>query len=191
MAYWLVRCPRCGRPWISCNCGKRNEELKDYENKFDVSFQCYTCECFQEKPKHGHTNRSLLLTRNWEDIAALWCENLITLGKYKKACEDKNLNIIKNSTMHDYIMTRLENIDGFYSCLFLNGKLNSFQYQYFEFLQDDMVKKLDSSFDGHIEDEIPGIGPWSSAKLFDNYIKKTLESEFFKQNDIKIENQTF
>lgn len=189
----MYPCPYCGRPWVVCGgrCRGRNEELENYikeddNKKFDVSFQCYTCEChFDKQPthEHEHNNRSLLLSNNWEDVAALWCKNLISIGKYKSACENKNNDIIKNDTIHDYILTRLENIEGCYSILFLNGKMDKKHFQFFEKIQNEIVEVLN-------DDEVNTFY-WTSVKLFNNYLTKTLESDFFKENNIRIENRSF
>lgn len=216
MAWRMYPCPNCGRPWIVCrgSCRRRNEELDDYlttfdkDEKIDVSFQCYTCECHydqtpnggvklhecceHDKTEHDHSKRSLLLTTNWEDVAALWCENLITIGNYKRACEEKNMKVIRNETMHHYIFTRLDNIEGCYSCLFLNGKMNEKQYQYFENIHHHILDYLKGCrWSVMYDDRLASVGIWSSVKLFDEYLKKTLESDFFKENDIRIENRSF
>lgn len=207
-------CPFCGLPPELCTCGPFGPyhgppDLPTpdgvppsgwpggggYERPIprrDVSFQCYTCECHFDCQKHDHSKRSLLLTTNWEDVAALWCENLITIGKYKKACEMKDMKVIKNETMHHYILTRLDNIEGCYSCLFLNGKMKEEQYKYFENLHQTFIEYLKGlkKYDW-IDGEITDHGIWSCTRLFDHYLKKTLESDFFKENDIRIENRSF
>lgn len=134
---------------------------------------------------HCHCNKSLLVTRKWEDIAALLCEQLITLMKYCNACQIKEISIIKNTTMHDYIMTRLENIEGCYSSLYLGGKLDAKGFEYFEGIQDLMLNTLEKTIPNeHVDSDF---GPWGSFKLFDWYIQSFLKSDFFKENDIRIE----
>ena len=135
--------------------------------------------------KHFHVNKSFLITENWEDIASLLCEQLITLMKYCNACKNKEISIIKNSTMHDYIMTRLENIEGCYSSLYLGGKLDSKGFEYFEGIQDLMLNTLEGTIPNEYKDS--DIGVWGSFKLFDWYIQSYLNSDFFKENDIRIE----
>lgn len=134
---------------------------------------------------HCHYKKKLLLTRNWEDVAALWCKQLITLMNYCNACQDKEISIIKNSTMHDYIMSRLENIEGCYSCLYLGGKLTSKQFEYFEGNQDLMLNILEKTVPSEYND--CEFGVWGNPKLFDWYIQSFLNSDFFKENDIRIE----
>lgn len=135
--------------------------------------------------EHSHCKKSFLFTKKWEDIAALLCEQLITLTKYAISCKVKELYIIKNSTMHDYIMTRLENIEGCYSSLYLGGKLNSKDFEYFEGIQDLMLNTLEGTIPNEYDDS--DIGVWGSFKLFDWYIQSFLNSDFFKENDIRIE----
>lgn len=134
---------------------------------------------------HCHCNKSFLFTKKWEDIAALLCEQLITLMKYCNACQVKEVSIIKNSTMHDYIMTRLENIEGCYSSLYLGGKLTGEQFGYFEGIQDLMLNILEGTIPNEYKDS--DFGAWGSFKLFDWYIQSFLNSDFFKENDIRIE----
>lgn len=177
-------CPFCGLPPELCTCGPFGPYQRPMPRR-DVSFQCYTCECHFDCQKHDHSRRSLLLTTDWQEVAALWCENLITIGKYKKACEMKDMKIIDNETMHNYILTRLENIEGCYTCLFLNGKMNEEQYRYFENLQYQLNQQLKGRY-------APlGNGKWTNPRKFDEYLKKTFESDFFKENDIRIENRSF
>lgn len=202
-----MACPKCGYlntycicPKTCSKCGKNTFDCKCYTSygrrRFDMNCElwCIPEVKIEKKPEHehDHSKRSLLLTTNWEDVAALWCENLITLGKYKKACELRDMKVIKNKTMHNYILTRLDNIEGCYSCLFLNGKMNEQQYKHFEFIQGSMKTYLKGRFgSSKFDDQFIGIGIWSSAKLFDNYLSQTLNSDFFKENDIRIENCTF
>lgn len=134
---------------------------------------------------HFHCNKSWLFTKKWEDIAALLCEQLITLMKYREACKIKEISIIKNATMHDYIMTRLENIEGCYSSLYLGGKLNGEGFGYFEGIQDLMLNTLEGTIPNQYKDS--DIGVWGSFGLFDWYIQSFLNSDFFKENDIRIE----
>lgn len=190
----MSRCPICHESIWNCRCRR---------GQHDVSFDlwCVPEVKIEKKPDHAtdckchehqHNKRSLLLTTDWEDVAALWCENLITLGKYKKACEMKDMKVIKNKTMHDYILTRLDNIEGCYSCLFLNGKMNGKQYQYFENIQASMKDYLGNAKSSSMfDDQLANVGMWSSVKLFDQYLSQTLNSEFFKENDIRIENRSF
>lgn len=141
-----------------------------------------------QEPKHCHCKTSTLITRKWEDVAALLCEQLITLMKYHNACKDQAKFIIENETMHDYILTRLSNIEGCYSCLFINGKLTTEQFKFYEEVQDRMVKVLTGIKSESVWDDIiDKIGIWSSAKLFSWYIDSFLNSDFFIQNDIRIE----
>lgn len=134
---------------------------------------------------HCHCNKSLLVTRKWEDIAALLCEQLITLMKYCNACKNEEISIIKNSTMHDYIMTRIENIEGCYSSLYLGGKLDSQGFEYFEGIQDLMLNTLEKTIPNEYDDSKYGV--WGSFELFNWYIQSFLKSDFFKENDIRIE----
>lgn len=134
---------------------------------------------------HCHCKKSWLFTKKWEDIAALLCEQLITLMKYREACKIKEMSIIKNSTMHDYIMTRLENIEGCYSSLYLGGKLTGKQFGSFEGTQDLMLNVLEGTIPNQYKDS--DIGVWGSFKLFDWYIQSFLNSDFFIENDIRIE----
>lgn len=134
---------------------------------------------------HCHCKESLLVTRKWEDIAALLCEQLITLMKYCNACQVKELTIIKNSTMHDYILTRLDNIERCYSSLYLGGKLDIKGFEYFEGIQDLMLNTLEKTIPNEYNDSEFGV--WGSFKLFDWYIQSFLNSDFFKENDIRIE----
>ena len=137
---------------------------------------------------HCHCKESLLVTRKWEDIAALLCEQLITLMKYCNACQVKEITIIKNSTMHDYILTRLDNIERCYSSLYLGGKLDIKGFEYFEGIQDVMVNTLEGTIgSSQWDDTMTSVGIWSSFKLFDWYIQSFLNSDFFKENDIRIE----
>lgn len=134
---------------------------------------------------HCHCKESLLVTRKWEDIAALLCEQLITLMKYCNACQVKEITIIKNSTMHDYILTRLDNIERCYSSLYLGGKLDIKGFEYFEGIQDLMINTLEKTIPNEHNDS--DFGPWGSFGLFDWYIQSFLKSDFFKENDIRIE----
>jgi hypothetical protein len=134
---------------------------------------------------HCHCKESLLVTRKWEDIAALLCEQLITLMKYCNACQVKEITIIKNSTMHDYILTRLDNIERCYSSLYLGGKLDIKGFEYFEGIQDLMLNTLEKTIPNEYNDNEFGV--WGSFKLFDWYIQSFLKSDFFKENDIRIE----
>lgn len=143
-------------------------------------------------PPHCHCKESLLFTRKWEDIAALWCEQLITLMKYREACKLQELSIINNSTMHDYITTRIENIERCYSCLYINGKIDAKQFGFYEGTQDIMLatlyQKQPPVLPNQIwDDTLENVGIWSSFKLFDWYINAFLNSDFFKENDIRIE----
>lgn len=137
---------------------------------------------------HCHCKESLLVTRKWEDIAALLCEQLITLMKYREACKLQEMSIIKNSTMHDYILTRLDNIERCYSSLYLGGKLTGEEFGYFEGIQDLMLNTLEGTIgSSQWDDTLTTVGIWSSFKLFDWYIQSFLNSDFFKKNDIRIE----
>lgn len=134
---------------------------------------------------HCHCKESLLVTRKWEDIAALLCEQLITLMKYCNACKVKEITIIKNSTMHDYILTRLDNIERCYSSLYLGGKLEIKGFEYFEGIQDLMLNILEKTVPSEYND--CEFGVWGNPELFDWYIQSFLKSDFFKENDIRIE----
>lgn len=192
----MYPCPNCGRPWVVCGgrCRRRNEELSEYnENgKIDISFDLWMVDKFNFNPvkthEHNHEKRTLMITNKWEDIAALMCENLITITKYATACNQKNEKITKNETMHDYIIKRLENIEGAYSCLYINGKLTEEEFNYFERNQQtilfmltgekDYVTKMDKTWiDKNWEDEL----------IFKDYIDTIFNSTFFKNNDIRIE----
>ena len=135
-----------------------------------------------------HWNEKLLVTRNWKDITLLLCENLITLIRYRDACKAKDLSIIKNKSIHEYIMTRIENIENCYSTLYLSNKIDYDQFETFEGVQDAMVNTLEGVIGSSLYDDIiDSYGIWSSFKLFDWYINTFLNSNFFKENDIRIE----
>lgn len=135
-----------------------------------------------------HWNEKLLVTRNWKDITLLLCENLITLIRYRDACKAKDLSIIKNKSIHEYIMTRIENIENCYSTLYLSNKIDYDQFETFEGVQDAMVNTLEGVIGSSLYDDILDFyGIWSSFKLFDWYINTFLNSNFFKENDIRIE----
>ena len=133
-------------------------------------------------------NEKLLVTRNWKDITLLLCENLITLIRYRDACKNKDLSIIKNKSIHEYIMTRIENIENCYSTLYLSNKIDYDQFETFEGVQDAMINTLEEVIGSSLYDDIlDSYGIWSSFKLFDWYINTFLNSNFFKENDIRIE----
>lgn len=135
-----------------------------------------------------HWNEKLLMTRNWKDIAILLCENLIPLIRYRDACKTKDLSIIKNKSIHEYIMSRIENIDNCYSTLYLANKINNDEFETFEGIQDAMVNTLEGVIGSSLYDDIiDSYGIWSSFKLFDWYINTFLNSKFFKENEIRIE----
>ena len=134
-----------------------------------------------------HWNEKLLMTRNWKDIAILLCENLISLIRYRDACKTKDLSIIKNKSIHEYIMSRIENIDNCYSTLYLANKINNDEFETFEGIQDAMVNTLEGVIGSSLYDDIiDSYGIWSSFKLFDWYINTFLNSKFFKENEIRI-----
>ena len=135
-----------------------------------------------------HWNEKSLNTRNWKDITILLCENLITLIRYKEACKNKDLSIIKNNSIHDYIMSRIENIENCYSTLYLSNKISNEEFETFEGIQDAMVNTLEGVIGSSLyDDTLSSCGIWSSFKLFDWYINTFLNSNFFKENDIRIE----
>lgn len=200
MAWRMYPCPNCGRPWVVCGgrCRRRNEDLthllENDERKFDVSFQCYTCELHFDKdtgaPKkneengHEHTNRSLLFTTQWEEVVYLMCQNLITLMKYRDAIENKATEIIKNETLHDYILTRLENIENCWCSLFLSGKINIEEYKEFSREHETFLNLLNSgSTWGNNEEQFTH---WQNVGTFNKYIYWIENSPLFKNNDVKI-----
>lgn len=135
-----------------------------------------------------HWNEKPLITRNWKDIAVLLCENLITLIRYREACKNKDISIIKNNSIHDYIMTRIENIENCYSTLYLSNKISNEEFETFEGIQDAMVNTLEGVIGSSLyDDTLSSYGIWSSFKLFDWYINIFLKSKFFKENGIRIE----
>ena len=84
------RCARCGKLITQCECW-----TGPIMNHFDVSFDCYTCECH-----FNHWKPRLLMTSKWEDVVYLLCQNLISVMKYinavlhekwKKMDEDNNI----------------------------------------------------------------------------------------------------
>ena len=135
--------------------------------------------------EHSHCKNNWLFARRWENIASLLCSQLIAIMKYCNACKNKEISIIKNSTLHDYIMTRLENIERCYSSLYLGGKLTNEEFGYYEGIQDLMINTLEGTIPNQYKDS--DIGVWGSFKLFDWYIQSFLNSDFFKKNDIRIE----
>lgn len=177
------RCPICGNELRWCRCGMGwNKE------KIDVSFQLWMVDQF-----HFHNKKSMLVTSKWEDVAYLLCENLITIIKYKDACKQNNEKITKNETMHDYILTRLENIEGAYSCLYINGKLTEEEFNYFErnqktilFMLEGESKDVTVSKDDKLKDFFQETN-WKDEIIFKDYIDTILNSKFFKDNDIRIE----
>ena len=135
-----------------------------------------------------HWNKDELNIKNWKDITSLLCENLITLIRYRDACKTKDLSIVKNKSIHEYIMTRIENIENCYSTLYLSNKIDYDQFETFEGVQDAMVNTLEGVIGSSLYDDIlDSYGIWSSFKLFDWYINTFLNSNFFKENDIRIE----
>ena len=167
-------CPRCKQPTVLCNCESVIQLWMVDEFKFD------------QPKEHDHHKKNWLFTNKWEDVVYLWCQNLITIGKYKKACEEGKKEITQNETMHDYILTRFENIDGCYSSLYLGGKLTKSQFEFYEKTQTRIVDKLTGE-DG----KGTTIPVWEDFELFDNYLKFMLNSQFFEENDIRIDNCTF
>lgn len=169
------RCPICGNELRWCRCG-----MGWNKDKIDASFQLWMVDKF-----HFHNKKSFLVTKQWEDIAYLLCENLMTIMKYADACTDKKENITNNETMHDYIMTRLENIEGAYSCLYINGTMNEEDFNYFEKNQKAILFILegeDFKQDG-LKDEIMAKN-WKDEVIFTDYIDTILKSDFFKRNNI-------
>lgn len=170
------KCPICGLPIQWCKCGMG-------WNKFDISFDCYCVDKFQYKfsckGNHEHNNRSLMLTKNWEDIAALWCENLVTIIEYKNACKADDTKITENETMHDYILTRLANIENCYACLFINGKMEKEDFEDFNQNQEVLLTLIGDDGRDHSKE-------WKDEIMFEEYINSTLNSHFFKENDIRI-----
>lgn len=183
----MYPCPNCGRPWVVCGgrCRRRNEELSDYneEGKIDISFDLWMVDKF-----HFHRNKSLMVTKNWEDVAALMCENLITIMKYKEACKQGNELITKNETMQDYILSRLENIQSAYSSLYIFGKLTTDEFNYFERNQKTILFMLTGEGDDidRLKDYFKEAN-WKDEIIFNDYIDTILNSTFFKNNDIRIE----
>lgn len=174
------RCPICGNELRWCRCG-----MGWNKDKIDASFQLWMVDKF-----HFHTKKSMLVTNKWEDVVHLLCENLITLIKYKDACKQNNKKITENETMHDYIMTRLENIEGAYSCLFINGKLTEEEFNYFERNQKAilfMLTKKDDKEEEEGENDVFSEVNWKDEIIFKDYIDTILNSPFFKNNDIRIE----
>lgn len=181
------RCPICGLPVQWCKCGMGwNKE------KIDISFDLWMVDKFNFNPikthEHNHEKRTLMITNKWEDIATLMCENLITIIKYKEACKQNNEKITKNETMHDYILTRLENIEGAYSCLYINGKLKDEEFNYFERNQKAILFMLEGEGDDvdKLKDYFKEEN-WKDEIIFKDYINTILNSSFFKENDIRIE----
>lgn len=165
-------CPKCKQPTVLCNC--------------ESVIQLWMVDEFKMKREHQHNNKSFLLTTEWEDVVELWCENLITIGKYKKACEDGMKDIIQNETMHDFILTRFENIENCYSCLYLTGKLTKPQFEFYEKTQNYIVDRLTG--DKMVTSQTP---IWEDDGVFQNYLNYILNSQFFKENDIRIENRSW
>lgn len=192
----MYPCPNCGRPWVVCGgrCRRRNEELSEYnENgKIDISFDLWMVDKFNFNPikihEHNHNKQTLMITKKWEDIAVLMCENLISIMKYANACIDKNEKITKNETMHDYILTRIENIERSYSCLYINKKMNEEEFNYFERNQKTILFMLTGEKDYTTKMDKNWIDKnWEDEIIFKDYIDTILNSDFFKNNDIRIE----
>lgn len=132
-------------------------------------------------------NEKLSMKINWEDVVILLCENLNPLIRYRDACKTKDLSIIKNKSIHEYIMSRIENIDNCYSELYLANKIDNDEFETFEGIQDAMVNTLEGVIGSSLYDDIiDSYGIWSSFKLFDWYINTFLNSKFFKKNYIRI-----
>lgn len=172
------RCPICGLPVQWCKCGMGwNKE------KIDISFDLWMVDKF-----HFHNKKSLLLTNKWEDVAHLMCENLITIMKYKEACKQNDEKITKNETMHDYIITRLENIQSAYSCLYINNDLNEEEFNYFERNQKAIIFLLLGEGEYTCKpDDFFKEKNWKDENIFEDYINTILNSNFFKNHDIRIE----
>ena len=190
----MYPCPNCGRPWVVCGgrCRRRNEDLADYlmekDVKKDVSFQCYTCELHFDKDTgavknedHEHSKRSMLFTTQWEDVVYLMCQNLITLMKYRDAIESKAIEITKNETIHDYVLTRLENIENCWCSLFLSGKINVEDYKNFSCEHEMFLSLLNDE-----NKDQDGPVNWRNVGYFNNYIEWIKNSPLFKNNDVKI-----
>lgn len=177
-AYIGWTCPTC---WSGRNRSKE---------KIDISFDLWMVDKFNFNPvkthEHNHEKRTLMITNKWEDIAALMCENLITIMKYANACIDKDEKITKNETMHNYILTRLENIEGAYSCLYINGKLKEEEFNYFERNQKTILTMLEVE-GTFVENQMFKEMNWKDELIFKDYIDSILNSTFFKNNDIRIE----
>lgn len=135
--------------------------------------------------EHSHCEHNWLFAHRWEHIASLLHCQLIAIMKYCNACKDKNISIIKNSTMHEYIMSKLEIIESCYSSLYLGGKLTGEEFGYYEGIQDLMLNILEKTVPSEYND--CEFGVWGNPKLFDWYIQSFLNSDFFKKNDIRIE----
>lgn len=157
-------CPRCKQPTVLCNCEAVIQLWMVDEFKFD-----------KVEEKHDHEKKSFLFTNHWEDVVYLMCQNIITIQKYKKSIELKDEIITNNENMHDYILSRFENIENCWLTLFLNGKVNKDQFDEFEKYHEETVNKL-------IEDK-----EWKNFESFDNYLVLLLNCSFFKENDIRIE----
>lgn len=191
MPYYEVSCDWCG--YVNTGgrryCARCGSELCMYvlknkdERKFNVSFQCYTCELHFDKKENGHehTNRSMMFTTKWEDVVYLMCQNLITLMKYRDAIENNATEITQNETLHDYILTRLENIENCWCSLFLSGKINVEEYKDFSREHEMFLNLLN---DGNKDKD----GPvnWRNLGYFNKYIEWITNSPLFKNNDVKV-----
>ena len=182
------KCSKCGQPTYYCKC---YSIYKQKEDSFDVSFQCYTCKLYfdkdngtlknNEEKEHDHTKCSTFMTTLWEEVVYIMCQNLITLMKYRDAIESKANEITCNETFHDYILTRLENIENCWCSLFLNGKIDVEEYKDFSCEHEMFLSLLNE--DNKDKD---GQVSWRNLGYFNNYIDWIKNSPLFKNNDIKI-----
>lgn len=175
-----TRCIRCGKPFSCCRCRMGDP----YKETFDVSFQCYTCElhfdkdtgAFKNNEENGHTHNNhstLFTTKLFEEVLYIMCQNLISLMKYRDAVENKSTEITGNETIHDYILSRLENIENCWCSLFLNGKISVEEYKEFSCEHETLLTLLN-------------IGNWENVGYFNKYIEWIKNSPLFKNNDVKI-----
>ena len=172
--YSSQRCARCGKPITQCECW-----TGPIMNHFDVSFDCYTCEChFDNQQEPQPARPRLLLTSNSEDICYFMEQSLIPVIQFKDCLKNKEKDVVNDNNMLEFILSRLETIENCWAALWLNKKIQSMEYLEFQDQQDIILEHLNSK---HTINSLKDNLFWIDLKKFEDYIEFLLKSSPLKK----------